>query len=387
MTRARSLSLAGWGLFALALCSWWSRLGVNEASYREQFFLADLLVWPTIIEDTLVRGHPFAGAWHLTPAPYFFPDALIAAATRLVFDSIEERQYAGIVLQLVLLAFALSWMCKAISPELGALGPALTTVVVMLAQQDRQPFIYFLYPTFHVGVAIVCATALGLVWRQPTERWRWALFALLLGAGAASDVLVLVFFVGAVLAMTVRSLSTMVKPIAWGVPATILGAALARLVPFPDRDSTGTRFKVLAQTLSLAWAQWNEFDVVLRIVLPLGCVALGFLAWRAREPEKRAAALGLLGGVVATVVAVLVAGNLVAGAWNRYLLWPVLAAMLGLVLVPSRITVWLSLGAAALLVVLSGQWARFPTSLPSAGGEQRRPASMNSSAPSTRPEW
>ena len=197
MPRARVATLIAWCLFLLALGSWWSRLAVNEGAYREQFFTADLLVWPSVIEDTLVRGHPFSGAWHLAPAPYFFPDALIAGVMRLSFESIEARQYAGIVVQLVLLAFALSWMSTALSPELWAVGPSLTTVVTMLAQQGRQPFTYFLFPTFHVGVAIVCATALGIIWRQPKERWKWALLAVLVAAGAASDVLVLVFLLGA----------------------------------------------------------------------------------------------------------------------------------------------------------------------------------------------
>lgn len=347
---ARVALVASWLLLGAALCSWWSLLELS-ASFREQYFTADLVTWPAVIEDVLVRGHPFRHAWHLTPAPSFVPDAALALAARATFATIEARQYAAIVGQVVLIALALSFFCSRLGPGLGALGPAVTAAFVALAPRGEEPFTYVLYPTYHAGVAVLAPLALGLA-VGPRSRRRDVLLALTLAGGTASDALLPIFVLGGLAAAAVALPAprrARLGSLAWALAGAAGGWPLGRLVPFPDRAQHSLRLSELTQTLAQAWAHWLGFAPTLRWLLPLGVLACTVLAVRSRDAARRWVALSLLGGTTLTLGAIVLTGNLVEGGWVRYLLWPCMAALVGLLaLVPhAGLARWLAVAIAA----------------------------------------
>lgn len=353
-SEARVALVLAWALLALSLGDWWSRIAANEGGFRDHVFIADFLAWPTVIEDTLVRGNPFAGSWHLTPAPYLVPEGVLFLGARAVFSSIEARQYAVIVADVLWLALGLAWLCARIDRELAALGPAVAAIAVNLGVQGIEPFCNVLFPTCHVGVAILSAPALGLLLETPDRRWKGPALALLMLAGTASDTLMPLFLGGSAALLlssaTARGGWRGALPLAsrllWCTAGAMLGWAIGRSLPFPDRDHHTTRLADLGATALQVWPQWLAFPPSFRWTLGLGTVALLALALRARSERRRVAALALLGGVLATLVGVLGTGNLGEGGWSRYLLWPVLAAMLGTFLCLGRAAV-VNLGALA----------------------------------------
>jgi hypothetical protein len=330
----------------LALVAWWGHLA--EPGFREQFFSADVLVWPTVLEDVLGRGHALWNGWHLTPAPYFFPDGFLAATARGVFTRHEARQYACVIAQVLLLAGAFASVVR-------STGVALTAIVVALALTGREPFTYFLLPSFHVGAVMACLGVAALV----TQRRGGPGWALLIAATAASDVLVLVFVLGGcamlVAATTREERRALRRPVAWAVVPALLGAGLSRLLPFADRESHDTRFAEIPATIVQAASQAWRFEFLFQALFLAGMIALVVLA-RKRQPLT----LFFLGGTVFNVGAVIASGNLAGGAWHRYLLASFAGGLVALALLLPRGAI---IGLAFLIVVPMLR-LEFPTSVP-----------------------
>jgi hypothetical protein len=330
---ARLGRVGGWLLLGVALFDWWCRVPLDGA----RLLNADLVALPALVEDVLYRGHPFAHAWHLTPAPGFFPDGVLYLLGRALSGSVEWGQALAPGAQVLWLAFALDALFVRLRGRgVAGLGPGLAALVLALGASGRVPFVFVAMPAYHTGVAVlaVTATALWCAEAARPRRWQLGLLGVLLVAGVASDSLLLAgpgLAVGVALLATWRHWRTP----GWRVGAVMVAACLSgfglgRLVPFPDHAQHRLHLAALPSTVALAWHQALAFNPVEQVVglAGWGALLVGAL-WRRRPWVERVVAGVWALSVGLTIAAVLATGNLNDAGWERYLLWPMVAGLVG----------------------------------------------------------
>lgn len=340
--RAVLLEAAAWLALGLVCFEWWQRLTRGDI---EAYVNADIIYLPTLVEDVVVRGLPYRGAWHLTPAPYLFPDGLFALLGRALSSRIEAVQVFAVLAQVVSVALAMRALL-AVTNRPRALGPLLTALVFALGLLGHRPFELIALPAYHTGVAIVVLAAGALV-LSPSERWpraRLVALAALCFLGAASDSLIVLWAlaVGGLSAWQ-RWSSRWTRRAAWldartanrglvAAASCVLGSLLRRLlVPFPDRGHDQLRLEKLGATLAQGWTDWTHFGALLRWTLVLGLVALVVVALRSRSPQRRFAAATSALFIALVFTAIAATGNLNDAGWSRYLLAPAVLSALSLV--------------------------------------------------------
>jgi len=338
-TRTHRLAweVGAWLLLALALVEWWQRLFRGGV---ETYSNADILYLATLVEDVVVRGHPFAGAWHLTPAPYLFPDGLFTLLARALSPRIELVQVGTVVLQVLAAAFAARAFLAAVTPDedgAAALGPAVVACGVALGLHGQSTFDLFVHPAYHTGVVTVTLAAGALIVAPAGRRWwpRAVAVAALCLLGGASDSLVVLW--GLVLGVVAGGVAVSARrrqrapAVEWSalrLSFVAAGASLAAFVarrvalPFPDKTHDRLRLARVPATLAQAWVDWGGYGAALQAVLPLGLVLLAALAARGRTPHLRFAAGVSLAFAVAVLASIIATGFLNDAGWYRYLLTP-----------------------------------------------------------------
>lgn len=346
--------LAAWLLCVVTLAEWWGRLihGVLPIDYGS----ADIIAIQTVIEDVLVRGNPYRGAWYMTPAPYFFPDGVFALLARAFTSRPEVLLPSTAAMQFVALCGAAWFALRVVGRELSWLGPTVVSLVTLAGLDGATPMKWLMFPVHHLGAVIVLLLVSACL-----VRGRAVAALALLVLGAASDGLLAAGAAPALLALSVwawRAQSEValrfrrVAPAA--LVAVIVGTQLTRvLVSFPVHDTAQVlRLERVVATLSSMWSDlitWPLLSKLAAVVTVTGWLAS--LRWQRRSVF----ALWNLAGV-GMVAATIATANVADGGWQRYVMWPVLAAVFSIAVLLPRVAALGALLAVALLV-RPGGWA------------------------------
>ncbi|HKU44363.1 MAG TPA: hypothetical protein VJR89_39660, partial [Polyangiales bacterium] len=267
-------------------CVFWLGMGVCFASFacsiaagplRDAYFSADQLYLPTLLADLTRWGGDLA-AWHLTPAPYFFPDLVLYAVawqlTRGLPYSIEAAQYLTGILQLawlVLVARALVHRTLPSDCRACALIAPIWAVWISLylagAGAVVLPGLVF---SSHSGALLSTLTVFALTLRPahaPRALGTLCVVALSFLTGA-SDAL-FVMSCSAVLAVTagwcsIAPRSSLAAPVsllrAWlGAVAGIAGLVASRRLGFASAAQLDGSFDVALEDARKIWTESDAF--------------------------------------------------------------------------------------------------------------------------------
>lgn len=314
----RAFDIAAWVLASVTCWEWWSRVISHRLDV--DYGTADIIAFQTLVEDVVVRGHAYWGAWKLTPAPYFFPDGLFALIARGVTALPEVAVPLTVWLQLLTLFGAAYFALR-------SLGVTLTSLACLLALAGHAPMKWLLYPVHHVGVVILMLLISGCFLQlAKSGRRAWGSAALIITLlGAVSDAL---FVAGVAVAALVVLVDARWR---WWALAMLIvsigGGQLTRLlVSFHVQSAQTIRLERVFTTMGrmandLAhWPLQTQFFA--------GLMVVGWVFALVKQRRTMFFLWNLAGaGMVAAVIAT---ANVDDGGWERYVLWPALAAMFSL---------------------------------------------------------
>lgn len=104
-------------------------LGIVRTDLRTLYFNADFLYIPTLVAD-VAGWHGHFSDWHLTPAPYYFPDMFLYGAVWLSgVRNVEASQYLTGLLQLLLVILAARMLLRRLDPENAAASALVAPVM------------------------------------------------------------------------------------------------------------------------------------------------------------------------------------------------------------------------------------------------------------------
>ena len=93
--------------------------------------------------------------WHLTPAPYFFPDYLVFSLPFILFEETSLRITSNAVMQILLVALAFGWVLRNAGFEnsfrLGGIAGLTLTLLSLFA---GGPWVYSMISAHHFGVIL-----------------------------------------------------------------------------------------------------------------------------------------------------------------------------------------------------------------------------------------
>jgi len=185
---ARTLATLFFSAISLLLCLAYL-LSLDTPSLGP-FFNSDALYLAALSSDIL-SGYSLA-EWYLTPAPYFFPDALFYLAVAALTDSLQQQVLVTALTQYLMLTAvaALLYRRLGISPLLAGAGPALLLMVAATGSTEVE-LLFAAQPIF-ISAHHFSAFVLTLLVLRPADGsvTRPGLFLLLLTVlMTASDLL------------------------------------------------------------------------------------------------------------------------------------------------------------------------------------------------------
>ena len=327
-------------MFGVVALNWLTQLASQATAAI--YFNADVVYPMALAEDVLIRGRHFS-QWHLTPAPYLFPDLALAMFSRGPFE-IELAQYVSAGLQVALLLLGVAVLAHRLerpyAPAALLLGGALLMAGL---RPGHEPLSQLWLPAYHTG-AVLCAVWSTWLALEAKSGARVALLVLVsLLAGLSDALFVAGWAVPALLISLVwRRGQGDFKPWLFAGLAGIVGAALSRFVlPFRRDAVPMPRFEVpvLRQAAVQAAADWQTFDPLVRFGLPVAVLVLvsTMVLWRRKRPGLALISVLAVLSVLGTVSSIIVTGAFADGAWSRYVLWPLVATALAVQLALPRL--------------------------------------------------
>ena len=231
-------------LGALTAASAWTMTYLyNPAMGRSLMGDADLMYLEQLFLELFQRGGSLS-QWHLTPAPYFFPDMLGYFALRPLVPNVFWAFYFFSLLQSVLLlALAMGLAYRVTGSKNAVLlteASCLSGLALGLGKVPPYTFVYT--PTFHAGAFLV---GLGLLWLtasvlQSKGGSPWLVtYGLLVALGTASDLFLVVtivlplclsLFVFLLLTKEASDRTGAIKLLGTAAVFTVLGIGAAKLL-------------------------------------------------------------------------------------------------------------------------------------------------------------
>ncbi|HTI42973.1 MAG TPA: hypothetical protein VL693_14195 [Vicinamibacterales bacterium] len=124
---------------------------------------SDLLYLPALFSDVLSRGGHLSD-WHLTPAPYFFPDYLMYFVAYISGSTTYVRIVLFSLVQTIVTLAVLWLLARGLSrPNAFICAATATLVLVWLALTAGEPFVILLASASHFG-AFLSSLLLAALW-------------------------------------------------------------------------------------------------------------------------------------------------------------------------------------------------------------------------------
>ena len=341
LAAAAGLELWAWLLLAAALYR--SDVFISETLALSSpglwfFFSSDTVQYGLLYRDLFEDGFHFAG-WNISHAPEYL-QMVTALLLRGVAGSLTAGHVLEAMVQPVLLALALRWALSRLGASFSIMSPLVTAAVLYLVATNRGlDFIAFVWSNRHGYTAIVSVLGLGLLIEALRGRPRTAAaLAIVVGAGVASDMLFLVWFVGpAIIALLTTVPLSGARPSRSALLALAAGVGLGLLI-FWAMTPTATVASKLGIEPDRLWGALHRisdtaFKTSLERTLSSLLVIAGLavsvvVAIRAAEVGARAAGAYVAALIVLTPLAVAAtAAPFREAGYTRYFLAPELLAL------------------------------------------------------------
>jgi hypothetical protein len=357
----RWLLASAWALLGVALAHVFFRTS-EGALGTGGFFNSDSLYLPALYRDLFEEGGRWRG-WHLTPAPYFFPDMALYFLLDALTGPFVHAAIAYAAVQLVALVLATQYLVRTVLPrEEAAVGQVVAVAVVaglLLLYAEGHFWVMYLstLSAIHFSVVPLSLVGLALSLRAFRDGARGALAALTLlsALATASDSLFIITFTVPVAASTAL-LAWRQRPHAWkrlgaqwGLLALSIVAGLRLSKKLAGRHASAEYTRLNLELIQEALHQlWATVAGQLRdspgVVLPWSVLVLAALAvvvarrkdWTAPDSPRwglYGACLFTLLSVGSTTSAVVLTGTFVDKSAIRYLVVPIMLPLLGVALV------------------------------------------------------
>jgi hypothetical protein len=330
--------------------------GLAAGSLRDAFFSSDMLYLPTLLTDLARWGGRFRD-WHLTPAPYLFPDLPLYAFAALSTPSLEWALFSTGCLQLCLIVFAAQALVRRCLPQCAGARASIPLVYALWLTRHATNWSSYVLPislpSIHGGAVMIVFTVFALCLRpaaRPARLGGTLVVAALSGLTAASDALFVVSCLGglgpAVLATALaswrrqgipRSPLLLGRAIA-AAAATVIGSGLASLfltgsLPAAQQATAQRRIETMHALLGSSDPATRELLVLLAVSAGL---ALGVLLLRRLDAGLRVLSYMQLGCTLAVLLGVVFIGGYGDHHSLRYFVVPVNLALVGMCSFASR---------------------------------------------------
>lgn len=379
----RWLLAGAWALLGLALAHVFFRAS-EGALGTYGFFNSDSLYLPALYRDLFEDGGRWRG-WHLTPAPYFFPDMALYFLLDALTGPFQHAVIAYAAAQLVLLALATQSLVRTVAPREEAVVAQVAAVAVvaalLLLYAEGHFWMMYLSVLSAIHFSVVPLSLVGLaLWLRAFRdgsKGALGLLALLSVLATASDGLFIITFT-VPLTVSAAVLAWRWRPHAWkrlGAQVLLLalatgaGLRLAKKLAGRRASAEYTRLNLeliqeaLRQLQAMAAEQLRGIPGVVLLWSVAVLAALAVVVARRKEwtaPDSPrwglyAACLFTLLSLGSTTGAVVLTGTFVDASAVRYLVVPLMLPLLGLALV-AGLARWRRRAAVAALVLVAGAW-------------------------------
>lgn len=127
-----------------------------------EIFNSDALYLPVLLGDLFNHGGKLSD-WHLTPAPYFFPDMPIYVLSMAFTNSLFYQYAIFYSIQAILTLLVFCYVLKTVSNEIWkGLAVFATLVVLYLSIESNGAYRYLLHSAYHYGAFLSSLLILGL---------------------------------------------------------------------------------------------------------------------------------------------------------------------------------------------------------------------------------
>lgn len=157
---------------------------------------SDALYLPALYLDLFIRGYHFS-SWHLTPAPYFFPDMLLFFSIQVLVHNVFYSLLTFAILQNIIILFLISKIAFLATKNRASVF--LTHIVFLLALiscdlSHLEIYTYLMKSAFHVGTLIngLLLILLLLTYEKYSKNLILLMMFIIAGLGAASDAIFLI---------------------------------------------------------------------------------------------------------------------------------------------------------------------------------------------------
>ncbi|MCP3972210.1 MAG: hypothetical protein GY717_18185 [Rhodobacteraceae bacterium] len=159
---------------------------LSEPLFQRLVFNSDALYLPALFTDLFEKAGSIQD-WHLTPAPYFFPDFPMYGLAHFLGSDTYDRILVFALLQMAVTFGLLVALCRSLGAgHAGLTAAAILTILTGLAQTGQLPFAYILVSAHHYGIFLVSLAMLALwlrdgqytAWHDRPRASRWTMLAL-----------------------------------------------------------------------------------------------------------------------------------------------------------------------------------------------------------------
>ena len=166
-------------------------------------FNSDSVYLSALFIDVFKQGHHFS-SWHLTPAPYFFPDMLVSFLINIFVGSVYYVFLLFAVIQTWLTLFLISKIIELATNNKNAVlfsHIIFLLALAFLATQNIFPYCFLMVSAFHFGTFITGLILLAcLIGYFEGEKLKYCVALIVMAAiGSASDLFFLVWFIGPII--------------------------------------------------------------------------------------------------------------------------------------------------------------------------------------------
>lgn len=393
----------------IKLAAAWLLLAASAALLRFKTEIqSDSLFLDSLFTDLFTHGGRWT-EWKFIQAPAFLPDMLLYLLAYPLLPDAASRIFFVSAAQVLLLAAALLWCARQVTPQLSLRAQTLLLLllafVTVVAAQSRM-WLYFYSTNNHLGATILGLVGVGLLLRQLARPSRAGavLLVVLIAATQVSTKLFALSFVVPLLALLILALLALPRQQNWSqryraqawrllgvvLAAQLLAVALGKLLiknnPAEGHrsispDTVANSIKLFLQATGAAFSPDNHWTQTLAILLLVILLYLAGAALRRLQLAPDQGSLSLrwpqLGGtlgwrygaaaaMLAAVLPINVIGSLLSAGFvdlnaYRYFTFPLTLAVVMLVILldqryRQRAAAWHAAALALAAVVLAGSW-------------------------------
>lgn len=308
-------------------------------------FNTDLLIIPDIYQDIFVEGNSLR-YWHLTPAPYFFPDMFLYFPIRWLTGDYRLAQFVFSLVQLILISYLsyvslrLSGIDKSQARTIHAFCNLCLCLLIGTPLVTGNYFLshFFLSISNHTGnmINLFLVLNLYLLYQQQKKIYQLLLLLFMTLVAWLSDRLILpTLLIPIILTESIRFIRTRSLSSVWitltlvvsGIAAQLLNNVIRKdwvYIPKPEKVTYGNKsesasrlFRMLAERVQFH----NWLETVWTLLVLAGIFLLLYGLWKDRKKSTFYLYLIILSSVCITAWMAVLTGLIQSIDTYRYLIY------------------------------------------------------------------